>query len=45
MGTFSNQELADAQVIAEHCHQDLGRTYNQTLVDVLVQMRQQQLAN
>jgi hypothetical protein len=45
MGTFTNQELSDAQIIAEHVHQDLGKSYNQVLVDVLVQMRQQQLAN
>jgi hypothetical protein len=45
MGTFTNQELSDAQIIAEHAHQDLGKSYNQVLVDVLVQMRQQQLAN
>ena len=45
MGTFTNQELDDAQIIAEHAHQDLGKSYNQVLVDVLVQMRQHQLAN
>jgi hypothetical protein len=45
MGTFTNQELDDAQTIAEHAHQDLGKSYNQVLVDVLVEMRQHQLAN
>jgi hypothetical protein len=45
MGTFTNQELSDAQIIAEHAHQDLGKSYNQVLVDVLLQMRQQELAN
>ena len=44
MGTFTNQELSDAQIIAEHAHQDLGKSYNQVLVDVLLQMRQQELA-
>jgi hypothetical protein len=45
MGTFTNQELDDAQTIAEHAHQDLGKSYNQVLVDVLVEMRQHQLVN
>jgi hypothetical protein len=45
MGTFTNQELDDAQTIAEHAHQDLGKSYNQVLVDILVEMRQHQLAN
>ena len=45
MGSFTNQELDDAQTIAEHVHQDLGKSYNQVLVDVLVEMRQHQLAN
>ena len=45
MGTFTNEELNDAQIIAEHLHQDLGKSYNQVLVDVLVQMRQEQLVN
>lgn len=45
MGTFTNQELDDAQIIAEHAHQDLGKSYNQVLVDILVEMRQHQLAN
>jgi hypothetical protein len=45
MAIFTNQELADAQIIAEHCSADLGKTYNQTLVQVLVEMRQQQLAS
>lgn len=45
MGTFTNEELNDAQIIAEHAHQHIGRSYNQVLVDVLVQMRQEQLAN
>lgn len=45
MGTFTNQELDDAQTIAEHAHQGLGKSYNQVLVDVLVEMRQHQLAN
>ena len=45
MATFTNQELADEQIIAEHCLADLGKTYNQTLVQVLLEMRQQQLAN
>ena len=45
MGTFTNQELDDAQTIAEYAHQDLGKSYNQVLVDVLVEMRQHQLAN
>jgi hypothetical protein len=45
MATFSNQELADAQIIAEHSHRSLKRSYNQTLVDVLVEMRKQQLAS
>jgi len=45
MGTFTNQELDDAQIIAEHAHQGLGKSYNQVLVDVLVEMRQHQLVN
>ena len=45
MGTFTNQELDDAQTIAEYAHQDLGKSYNQVLVDVLVEMRQHQLVN
>jgi hypothetical protein len=45
MATFTNQELADAQIIAEHCSADLGKTYNQTLVEVLVEMRQHQFAS
>jgi hypothetical protein len=45
MGTFTNQELNDAQNIAEYAHRDLGKFYNQVLVDVLVEMRQHQLAN
>jgi predicted component of type VI protein secretion system len=45
MGTFTNQELDDAQTIAKYAHQDLGKSYNQVLVDVLVEMRQHQLIN
>ena len=45
MGTFTNQELDDAQIIAEHAYQDLGKSYNQLLVDILIQMRQHQLIN
>ena len=45
MGTFTNQELDDAQIIAEHTHQGLDKSYNQVLVDVLVEMRQHQLVN
>ena len=45
MATFTYQELADAQIIAKHCSADLGKTYNQTLVQVLLEMRQHQLAN
>jgi len=45
MGTFSNKDLADAQTIAEHAHKDLGRSYNQTLVDVLLEMRKAELAS
>ena len=42
MGTFSNQDLNDAQTIAEHTHQALSKSYNQCLVDVLVEMRMHQ---
>ena len=45
MATFTNEELANAQTIAEHCSAHLGKTYNQTLVQVLVEMREHQLAN
>jgi len=45
MGTFSNQDLSDAQTIAEHVHQKLGKSYNQTLLDVLIEMRQHQIAS
>jgi len=45
MATFSGQELSDAQIIAKHAHKDLGESYNQCLVDVLVEMRKQQLAS
>ena len=43
MGTFSNEELNDAQVIAEY--HSKGQNYNQVLVRVLVEMRQSQLAS
>ena len=42
MGTFSNQDLNDAQTIAEHVYQRLGKSYNQCLVNVLVEMRMHQ---
>ena len=42
MGTFSNQDLNDAQTIAEHTYQALSKSYNQCLVDVLVEMRMHQ---
>jgi len=45
MATFSNKDLADAQIIAEHAHKDLGRSYNQALVDVLLEMRKAELAS
>ena len=45
MGTFSNKDLDDAQTIAEHTHKDVGRSYNQTLVDVLLEMRKAELAS
>ena len=41
MGTFSNKELNDAQTIARY-HSN-GQNYNQTLVNVLVQMREHEL--
>jgi hypothetical protein len=42
MGTFSNQDLNDAQTIAEHVQQGSGKSYNQCLVNVLVEMRMHQ---
>jgi len=45
MGTFSNKDLDDAQTIAEHTHKDVGRSYNQTLVDVLLEMRKAEVAS
>jgi len=42
MGTFSNQDLNDAQTIAEHAQQGSGKSYNQCLVNVLVEMRMHQ---
>jgi flagellar hook-basal body complex protein FliE len=39
MATFTNQELADAQIIAEHAAKDFDKSYNQMLVDVLIEMR------
>ena len=41
MGTFSNEELNDAQIIAEH--HSKGQNYNQTLLNVLVEMREHEL--
>jgi len=40
MGTFSNQELDDAQVIAEYHSKESSKSYNQILVEILVEMRQ-----
>jgi len=40
MGTFSNQELDDAQVIAEYHSKESSKSYNQILVELLVEMRQ-----
>jgi hypothetical protein len=40
MGTFTNQELDDAQTIAKHIARDFDKSYNQVLVDILVEMRQ-----
>jgi hypothetical protein len=45
MGTFTNQQLDDAQVIAEYLHERLGKSYNQCLVDILVEIRKEQLAS
>ena len=45
MSTFTNQQLADAQVIAENLHERLGKSYNQCLVDILVEIRKEQLAS
>jgi hypothetical protein len=45
MGTFTNQQLNDAQVIAENLHERLGKSYNQCLVDILVEIRKEQLAS
>jgi hypothetical protein len=42
MGTFSNQDLNDAQTIAEYVQQRSGKSYNQCLVNVLVEMRMHQ---
>ena len=42
MGTFSNQDLNDAQTIAKHTHQALSKSYNQALVDILIAMRMHQ---
>ena len=39
MATFTNQELNDAQTIAEYIAKDSDKSYNQLLVDVLVEMR------
>ena len=41
MGTFSNEELNDAQIIAEH--HSKGQNYNQVLINVLVEMREHKL--
>jgi hypothetical protein len=43
MGTFSNEELDDAQVIA--AYHSKGHDYDQVLVRVLVEMRESQLAS
>jgi len=40
MGTFSNQALDDAQVIAENHSNESSKSYNQILVELLVEMRQ-----
>ncbi len=45
MGTFTNQQLDDAQVIAYNLHDKLGRTYNQALVDILIEIRKEELAS
>ena len=45
MGTFTNQQLDDAQVIAENLHERLGKSYNQCLVDILIEIRKEQLAS
>lgn len=45
MGTFTNQQLDDAQVIAENLHEHLGKSYNQCLVDILIEIRKEQLAS
>jgi hypothetical protein len=43
MGTFSNEELDDAQVIATY--HSKGHDYDQVLIRVLVEMRESQLAS
>lgn len=45
MATFTNQQLDDAQIIAYNLHDKLGRTYNQCLVDILVEIRKEELAS
>jgi hypothetical protein len=45
LARFTNQELDDAQVIARHCHEALGKSYNQVLLDVLIEMRKEQLVS
>ena len=44
MGTFTNEELDDAQVIASYHAEDSSKSYNQILVELLVEMRQAQCA-
>ena len=44
MGTFTNEELDDAQVIAGYHAEDSNKGYNQILVELLVEMRQAQCA-
>lgn len=42
MGTFTNEQLDDAQLIASHSSKEFGDDYMKTLLEVLVGIRQEQ---
>jgi len=45
MGTFTNEQLDDAQLIASHSSKEFGDDYVKTLLEVLIGIRQEQGAS